>query len=92
MILSFRHKGLRRFFEGGDRRGIDAGQSGKISLILLALHSADEIAAVDLPSFRLHPLTGKMKGLWSVTVRANWRITFRFEGGNAYDVDLVDYH
>jgi proteic killer suppression protein len=47
---------------------------------------------MDLPGFRLHPLRGGLAGFWAVTVRANWRVTFRFEGGNAYDVDLVDYH
>ena len=45
-----------------------------------------------LPGFRLHPLKGKLKGRWSVSVSGNWRIVFRFEKGNAYDVDLVDYH
>lgn len=47
---------------------------------------------MDLPPFRLHPLKGDLRGFWAVTVRANWRIIFRFENGDAYDVDLVDYH
>jgi proteic killer suppression protein len=92
MIESFKHKGLRRFFEDGDRRGLNPDQLDKIGFILLALHSADEIGAMDLPTFRLHPLTGDLKGFWSVTVRANWRIIFRLESGNAFDVDLTDYH
>jgi toxin HigB-1 len=92
MIESFKHKASRRFFEGEDRRGLNADHVERIRHILFALHSADEIEAMNLPSFRLHQLAGNLKGLWSVTVRANWRIVFRFEGGNAHDVDLTDYH
>lgn len=47
---------------------------------------------MDIPTFRLHPLKGELKGFYSVTVRANWRIVFRFEDGQAFDVDFVDYH
>ncbi len=92
MIASFKHKGLRRLFEDDDRRGVNAEHVEKIRLILLTLHSADEIEVMNLPSFRLHPLTGNLRGVWSVTVRANWRIVFRFEDGEAFDVDLTDYH
>jgi toxin HigB-1 len=92
MIRSFRHKGLRRLYESGDRRGLNAEHVDKIRLILLALDSAETVEVMNLPSFRLHPLAGDLKGHWSVTVRANWRITFRLEGGNVFDVDLVDYH
>jgi proteic killer suppression protein len=56
------------------------------------MHAAQKIAEMDVATFRLHPLTGDLKGYWSVTVRANWRIVFRFEDGKAIDVDLVDYH
>ena len=92
MIASFKHKGLRRLFDNDDRRSLTAEHAEKIRLILLTLHSSDDIEAMNLPSFKLHPLTGNLKGLWSVTVRANWRIVFRFEDGNAFDVDLMDYH
>lgn len=92
MIETFNHKALRRFFEHDDKRGLNPEHVEKIRLILLALHSAADIDAMNLPSFRLHQLTGNLKGLWSVTVRANWRIVFRFDGGNAFDVDLTDYH
>lgn len=92
MIESFKHKALRRLFEDNDRRGLNPDHVDKIRLILLALHGADEIEVMNLPSFRLHALTGDLKGFWSVTVRANWRIIFRFENGNAFDVDLIDYH
>lgn len=71
MIESFTHKGLKRFFETGDRRGLNPDHVDKISLILLALHSANDIEVMKLPSFRPHQLTGDLKGFWSVTVRAN---------------------
>ena len=92
MIHSFRHKGLRRLFEMDDRRGLNAEHVEKIRLILLALDGAETVEVMNLPSFRLHPLVGDLKAYWSVTVRANWRIIFRLEGGNVFDVDLIDYH
>lgn len=64
----------------------------KTETILAALDAAAEPADMDRPSFRLHPLTGDRKGQCAVTVRANWRIVFRFEGGHAHDVDFTDYH
>jgi toxin HigB-1 len=65
---------------------------GKLRDILATLHAAPAIAHMDLPAFRLHPLKGQMKGFWAVTVRANWRVIFRFAEGHAEDVDYVDYH
>lgn len=64
----------------------------RIELILSVIDTASAIDEIDLPSFRLHPLSGQRKGQWAITVRANWRITFRFENGKADNVDLVDYH
>jgi toxin HigB-1 len=64
----------------------------KIGQILATLHAAETIEAMRLPTFGLHSLKGDLKGFWAVTVRANWRIIFRFEGGKAFDIDLVDYH
>jgi toxin HigB-1 len=92
MIVSFRHKGLKRLFENGDRKGVSAEHVQRIENILGILDEAEKIQAMDLPTFRLHPLVGDLKGFWSVVVRANWRIVFRFEAGNAFDVDLTDYH
>jgi toxin HigB-1 len=92
MITGFRHKGLKHLFENDDRRGVNAQLAERIENILGLLDTAVRIEDVNLPSFRLHPLTGKLKGFWSVTVRANWRIIFRFEDGDASEVDLVDYH
>jgi proteic killer suppression protein len=82
----------RRLYEKGDRRRIDPDQLGKIERILARLDEALDVAHMDLPGFRLHPLKGDLVGFWSVTVRANWRIIFRFEGGRTHDVDLIDYH
>ncbi len=65
---------------------------GKISAVLAILDTAREVETLDLPAFRLHPLKGDRQGQWSLTIRNNWRIVFRFAGGNAYDVDFVDYH
>ena len=92
MIESFRHKGLKRFYEQDDARGLNPQHAEKISLILSTLDAAATIEAMNLPSFRLHSLSGKFSGFWSVTVRANWRIIFRFENGSATDVDFLDYH
>jgi proteic killer suppression protein len=65
---------------------------GKLRDILATLHAAPTVAHMDLPAFGLHPLKGQMKGFWAVTVRANWRVIFRFAEGQAADVDYVDYH
>ena len=92
MIRNFRHRGLKRLFERGDRGQIGADMLAKVENILAVLNRARRPEDMDLPGFRLHPLKGDMAGLWSVTVRANWRIVFRFEGEDAADVDLIDYH
>ena len=92
MIKSFRHKGLRRFFVNDDGSKLPQDMLTRISVILSALHAAQDIEGMNVPTFRLHTLKGDLKGFHSVTVRANWRIVFRFEGENAFDVDFVDYH
>ena len=92
MIEGFKHKGLRRLFQDDDARGVSAEHVRKIRQILAVLHAAETIDALRLPTFGLHALKGDLKGLWAVTVRANWRIIFRFENGKATNVDLVDYH
>ena len=92
MIRSIRHKGLRRLFDDDERRGLPPEMVQRLRVILAALDAAERIEDLDRPSFRLHPLKGDLKGFWSVTVRANWRIVFRFENGDAYDVDYIDYH
>ena len=92
MIQSIRHKALKRLYEEDDPRGIIQEHVEKLRNIMARLDAARAIADMDLPGFRLHPLKGELKGLWAVTVRANWRITFRFIEGNALDVDYTDYH
>lgn len=92
MIRRFRHRGLQRLYERGERRHLPPDQVDKIERILARLDEAAEVRNMDLPGFRLHRLRGDLAGFWTVTVRANWRIIFRFEDGHAYDVDLVDYH
>ena len=91
MIESFKHKGLRSLFEQDDGRRVRADQVDRLRLILSALDQAGQVRDMNQPAFRLHPLQGDRKGVWAVTVRANWRVTFRFEGGDACDVDLEDY-
>jgi proteic killer suppression protein len=92
MIESFRHKGLRRFYEQGDRSKLPSQMTERIAIILAALDVAKSIDDLNRPSFRLHPLKGELRGFWSITVTANWRIVFRFEDRNALDVDFMDYH
>jgi proteic killer suppression protein len=92
MIRSFRHRGLKLLYERGDRTGIRPDLVETVERILTVLDAATTPQALDLPRYRLHPLKGDLRGLWSVTVRANWRIIFRFEDGDALDVELIDYH
>jgi proteic killer suppression protein len=92
LIVSFRHKGLKKLFERDDAGGIRPDLLDKVRTILVQLDEAQTIEDMRMTSFHLHPLKGDMKGLWSVTVRANWRIVFSFADGNAADVELIDYH
>ncbi len=92
MIKSFKHRGLKRLYERDDRSGIRPDLLDTVERILTALDSATVPQDLDIPRYRLHPLKGELKGLWAVTVRANWRIVFRFEGTDAFDVELIDYH
>jgi toxin HigB-1 len=91
MIRSIRHKGLKRLYEDDDRRGVMTEHAVRLRDILARLDAAATVSDMDLPGFRLHPLKGELKGLWAVTVRANWRVIFRFAEGEALDVDYVDY-
>jgi proteic killer suppression protein len=92
VIRSIRHKGLKRLYEDDDPRGVIGEHAAKLRDILVRLDAAATPADLDLPGFRLHPLKGEFKGLWAVTVRANWRVVFRFAEGDALDVDYIDYH
>jgi toxin HigB-1 len=92
VIAGFKHKGLRSLFEQDDARRVKADQVHCLRLILSALDQAKDAQDMNQPAFRLHPLKGNRKGVWAVTVRANWRVTFRLEESSACDVDLEDYH
>ena len=92
MIESFRHKGLKRFYEKDERKGVPPELADKVARILARLDVANTPEQMDLPGFKLHPLKGKLRGFWSVWVSGNWRIIFRFEGTDVAQVDLVDYH
>ena len=91
MIISFKHKGLERFYKTGSVSGIQAAHARKLSLILSNLDQAESADDMDLPGLRLHELKGNLKGVWSVTVNGNWRITFKFVGVNAELVNYEDY-
>ena len=92
MVRSFRHRGLKRFFERGDRSLIRPDLQERVEVMLAQLDVASLPEAMRIPNYRLHALKGGLKGYWSVTVKANWRIIFRFEGEDVCDVELIDYH
>ena len=92
MIRSIRHKGLKRLYEKDDTSRLNAGQRARIHRILDRLDVAETPDDMDAPGLRLHRLKGDLEGFWSVSVSGNWRVIFRFEGQDAYDLDLIDYH
>lgn len=92
MIQSFRHKGLRRFYETGSAAGIQASHAKRLRLQLAALDTARVVEDMDIPGFQLHPLKGEMQGRWAIAVNGNWRLTFEFRDGHAYVLDYEDYH
>jgi toxin HigB-1 len=92
MILRFSHKGLERLFDRGESRGVNAQHAKRLQRLLLSLSTAESPLDMNIAGYRLHPLAGDLKGYWAVSVSGNWRLIFRFEGDDATDVDLVDYH
>jgi len=92
MIEGFKHKGLKKLYEDDDRSGLNPEHVDRIKKILSMLEAAEKPEEMAVVTFRLHALTGDRKGSYAVTVRANWRITFSFEHGSAFDVNLEDYH
>jgi proteic killer suppression protein len=92
VIQSFRHRGLKALYEKGDRSRLSAGMVPKIERVLTILDSAATVQELDLPGLRLHPLKGEKQEFWSVTISGNWRIIFRFVNGDAFEVELIDYH
>jgi proteic killer suppression protein len=92
VIRQFKHKGLETFFHTGSTTGIQPAHAKRLRLILTALNQAGSIQDLNLPGLRLHPLRGNRKGYWAVNVSGNWRVIFRFDDGDAFHIDLVDYH
>ncbi len=92
MIKSFKHKGLEKFYSSGSTKGIQAKHANKLRMQLIALDTAHQIEDLEIPGYRLHQLKGSLKKFWSITVNANWRITFEFSDGNIYIVNYEDYH
>jgi proteic killer suppression protein len=92
MIKSFKHKGLEKFYESGSTKGIQAKHAKKLRMQLAALDTAQSVEDMDIPGYRLHQLTGDRRGIWAITVNANWRLTFEFEEGNVYILNYEDYH
>jgi len=92
MIKTFKNKGLKKFFETGSVSGINPDHEDRLNRMLAYLDRAKYAEDMNLPGYRLHKLKGEMKDLWSVTVNGNWRMTYKFEKGNAYILDYQDYH
>ena len=92
MIKSFRHKGLEQFFRRGTKAGIQGQHATKLRLQLTALNAATKVSDLSAPGWRLHPLSGDLKGFHSLTVNGNWRVVFRFIGEDVELVDYLDYH
>lgn len=92
MIQKFKHKGLKRLFESVFSSGVDPQYVSRIRKILALLESAETVEDMDLPGLSLHPLKGNRKGTWAVKVSGNWRITFKIQNGDAFDVNFEDYH
>ena len=92
MIKTFRHRGLKRLYEHDDRSGLNAGQLPRIRAVLALLDDAARLSDLDIPGYALHPLKGGLKGFWSLRISGNFRLIFRMEDGDVYDVNLVDYH
>jgi len=92
MIKSWKHKGLKKFFDTGTKSGIIAGHEKRLKIILQRLNAASNPFDMNTPSMRFHKLSGDLKEFYTVTVNGNWRVIFKFDGSNAVDVNYVDYH
>ena len=92
MIQKFKHKGFKRLYESGISSGVDPQHVIRIRKILALLETAETLEDMNLPGLGLHPLRGDRKGIWAVKVSGNWRITFKIQNGEAFDVNYEDYH
>ena len=79
-------------YERGDASRVGPDLADRVALALADLDDARTPSDLALPGYRLHPLKGELEGYWSIAISGNWRVIFRLEDGDAYDVDLVDYH
>jgi proteic killer suppression protein len=92
MIKTWKHKGLRTFFETGSTAGVQAAHKTRLKIILQRLNAAVKADDLNLPGMRFHPLKGREKEYFSVTVNGNWRVIYKFDGNDAILVDYLDYH
>jgi proteic killer suppression protein len=92
MIRSFKHRGLKKFYETGSKAGIQPDHASRLQLLLTALEGAKHPSSMGFDGWGLHPLKGELEGHWAVKVNGNWRLTFRFIGADAEVVDYQDYH
>ena len=92
MIQKFKHKGLKKLFESGSSAGINPQHITRLWQILALLETSETLDDMNLPGLNLHELKGKRKGTWSVTVSGNWRVTFKIQEGDGFDVNYEDYH
>jgi len=92
VIQSFRHKGLKSFFESGGAAVIQPHHAKRLRMLLAALDTAQSVEDMNVPGFRLHELKGSDRGRWSVWVNGNWRLTFEFRDGHAHILNYEDYH
>ena len=92
MIKSFSHKGVKKFFDTGSKAGIQSAHAAKLARQLARLNQAKNPADMNVPGWKLHPLKGGRTGQWAVSVSGNWRLTFKFSDGEAFNVDYDDYH
>ena len=92
MIQKFKHKGLKKLFESGVSSGVKQQHVTRLRQILALLETAEILDDMDLAGLKLHELKGKRKGTWSVQVTGNWRVTFKLQKGDVFDVNYEDYH
>jgi proteic killer suppression protein len=92
MIKSWKHKGLKKFFNTGNKSGITASHEKRLKIILQRLNAASSPDDMNTPSMKFHKLKGDLKGFYAVTVNGNWRVIFKFDHTHAIDIDYIDYH
>ncbi len=92
MIRTIKHKGLKRLYERGDQSKLPADRVNKIILMMTALDAAETLEPISRPAWRLHTLKGDLEGFYAIDVSGNYRLIFRFEDGDVFDLDFVDYH